>query len=233
MKRFLLLMVTLFGAMSFASAQHYVPQDVVDVIYTSDGIILQGTIVDQVPGVEYTIVTLKGKRFTIDALSVERITKERINGGIVTENYNYHYNPYIVHKLDEDGNPIFPLSPASAFTRSLFVPGLGQIYNGEELKGTLLLSGAIVGDLGVLVGTNVVSYAYEDLVGYSSAALFAGCYLYSLVEAPLFAARWNKKHGFKLNGRHPAYIECNPAMGIVGYGTDSSTAVGMNISLNF
>lgn len=233
MKRFLLLMALVFGAAGIASAQQFVPQDMVDVIYTTDGIILQGTIVDQVPGVEYTIVTLKGKRFTVDALSVERITKERVNGAIVTENYNYHYNPYIVHKLDEDGNPIFPLSPASAFTRSLFVPGLGQIYNGEELKGTLLLSGAIVGALGVLVGTNMVSHNYVDLVGYSSAALLVGCYLYSVIEAPLFAARWNKKHGFKLNGRYPTYVECNPAVGIVGYGSDSNAAVGMNIALKF
>lgn len=230
MKKFALLTIVLFGAMSFALAQQPTPQNgVVDVIYTTDGVILQGTIVNQVPGVEYTIVTLKGKRFTIDALSVERISRERIGGGVVTETHNYIYNPYIVHKYDEDGNPIFPLSPATAFVESLVIPGLGQFYNGEELKGVLLFSGALVGLFGMTVGVNMVDHDY--LVGYSSAALLAGCYLYSLIEAPLYAARWNKKYGFKHNGK--GYVSVQPAFGVAGYGSNSEAAVGMNIALTF
>lgn len=232
MKRFLLLVAMVVGFTTFAEAQ--LPQHTyTDVIYTNDGLILQGTIVEQIPGVSYTIVTLEGKTYTLDALSINRITKEAVRGRLVTENHNYLYNPYIVHKIDEDGNPIFPLSPAKAFTRSLFIPGLGQIYNGEELKGTLLISGAIVGILGITVGANMVNNRYSDFVGYSSAALLAGCYLYSLIEAPIFAARWNKKHGFKLSGRYPTYMQVSPTIGIMGYGTNNDASVGMNIALTF
>lgn len=223
----------MLGFVAFAQAQqpYYNQAMMVDVIYTNDGKVLQGTIVDQVPGVSYNIVTLDGRSYTLDALSIKRITKERV-AGVVTQNHIYHHDPYMVYKLDEDGYPIYPLSPASAFMSSLLVPGLGQMNNGEELKGTLLLSGAILGILGMTVGVNMIN-APEDVVGYSSAALFAGCYLYSLIQAPFFAARWNKKHGFKLNGRYPSYVECSPAMGVVGCGADSSAAVGMHLSLSF
>lgn len=233
MKRALLLTVLMLGCVAFVQAQqpYYNQATMVDVIYTNDGLVLQGTIVDQVPGVSYNIVTLDGRSYTLDALSIKRITKEQV-AGVVTQNHIYHHDPYMVYKLDEDGFPIYPLSPATAFTRSLLMPGWGQIYNGEELKGTLLLSGAIVGILGITIGVNVIN-APEDLVGYSSLALLGGCYLYSLIEAPLFAARWNKKHGFKLNGRSPSYVECSPAMGVVGCGADSSAAVGMHLSVSF
>lgn len=230
MKRFLLLIAVIVGFVTYASAQ-YDSRTYTDVIYTNEGLILQGTIVDQIPGVSYTIVTLDGKTYTVDALSVKRITKEPVSGGLIAENHTYYHNPYIVHTYDEEGNPIFPLSPATAFMSSLIIPGLGQFNNGEEVKGILLFSGAMVGILGMTVGANMVGYDYNDLVGYSSAALLAGCYLYSLFEAPIFAARWNKKYGFKNTGR--GYVRISPAIGVTGYGHTSDAAVGMNLSLSF
>jgi TM2 domain-containing membrane protein YozV len=227
MKRLFLLLVVLFGAISFASAQYYAPQqNLMDVIYTTNGLVFQGTIVEQIPGVEYTIVTTDGRTLTIDALSVKRITKENGSGYLGNA---YHYNNHGPYKIDADGNPIYPLSVAGAFTRSLIVPGLGQMYNGEGLKGGLLFSGCLVGLLGATVGANALYWIEEEVV-ISSVALIAGCYLYSLIDAPMTASRWNKRHGFVGGGY---CLNIAPTVGTVRNLSGSEAAVGMSLSLNF
>lgn len=227
MKRLFILLVVLFGAISVASAQYHAPQqNLVDVIYTTNGLSLRGTIVEQIPGVEYTIVTTDGRTLTIDALSVSRITKENASGYLGN---TYHYNNHGPYKIDADGNPIYPLSVAGAFTRSLIVPGLGQMYNGEGLKGGLLFSGCLLGLVGATVGANALYWIEEEVV-ISSVALIAGCYLYSLIDAPMTASRWNKRHGFVGGGY---CLNIAPTVGTVRSLSGSEAAVGMSLSLNF
>lgn len=227
MKRLFILLVVLFGAISVASAQYYAPQqNLMDVIYTTNGLSLRGTIVEQIPGVEYTIVTTDGRTLTIDALSVSRITKENASGYLGN---TYHYNNHGPYKIDADGNPIYPLSVAGAFTRSLIVPGLGQMYNGEGLKGGLLFSGCLLGLVGATVGANALYWIEEEVV-ISSVALIAGCYLYSLIDAPMTASRWNKRHGFVGGGY---CLNIAPTVGTVRSLSGSEAAVGMSLSLNF
>lgn len=228
MKRLLILLVVLFGAISVASAQYNAPQqNLMDVIYTTNGLVFQGTIVEQIPGVEYTIVTTDGRTLTIDALSVKRITKENGSGYLGNA---YNYNAFAPYKIDADGHPIYPLSVAGAFTRSLFVPGLGQMYNGDGLKGGLLFTGCLVGLLGATVGVNMIDYTYEDAIGIPSVVLAAGCYLYSLIDAPMTASRWNKRHGFVGGGY---CLNIAPTVGTVRSLSGSEAAVGMSLSLNF
>ena len=233
MKRLLLLAALLVGCAAVSMAQTEMQRVTTDVIYTTDGIILQGTIVEQVPGVKYTITTLEGKTYTVDALSIERITREVITRPLLTENYNYNYNPYIACHFDENGDPIFPLRPGTAFARSLVVPGLGQMYNGEFGKGVLLFTGAIAGILGATLGAYYCPSKYESLVGWGSVALLGGCYVYSLIDAPIVAMRWNRQHGFKFNG--DSYIEVAPAIGV---GRDphhrrSNASLGVGVSVKF
>lgn len=233
MKRLLLLAALLVGCAAVSMAQTEIQRVTTDVIYTTDGIILQGTIVEQVPGVRYTITTLEGKTYTVDALSIERITKEVVTTPLLTENINYHYNPYIACHFDENGDPIFPLRPGIAFTRSLIVPGLGQMYNGEFGKGVVLFTGAIAGILGATLGTYYCPSKYESLVGWGSVALLGGCYFYSLIDAPIVAMRWNRQHGFRFNG--DSYIEVAPAIG-VGHGhhhSGSNATLGVGVSVKF
>ena len=229
MKRFLVLL-TLFLSVEFCASAQSVNRggELQDVIYCTDGSVLRGVIVDQIPNVSYTILSFNGTRITIDALSIERIVKEPASSQRIDIN-NYHYNPYRVCKFDEDGFPIYPLSVSGAFIRSLVFPGWGQMYNGQGLKGSLLFTGSLVGILGMTVGTNMASN--EELVGYSSALLWVGCYLYSIIDAPAYAARWNKQQGFKLGGDY--YMNLTPAVGVVGSGSSANTAVGMNLSLTF
>ncbi len=228
MKRFFLLAALLLGALGTTSAQYYAQQgNVIDVIYTTNGLLFQGTIVEQIPGVEYTIVTTDGRPLTIDALSIKRITRENASGYLGN---NYNYNFFGPYKIAADGTPIYPLNVAWAFTRSLLVPGLGQMYNGEGLKGGLLFSGCLLGFLGATVGVEALYWIDEDVVGLTSVALFAGCYLYSLIDAPLTASRWNKKHGFVGGGY---CLNVGPTFGTVRGSSGSEPALGMGLSLSF
>ena len=56
-------------------------------------------------------------------------------------------------------------SPAKAATWAFLAPGGGQFYNGQKLKGTALLSGALV--CGLLYFDN--SKKYDDYSGVDSA----------------------------------------------------------------
>lgn len=227
MKRLLFLVAVLLGGIAALSAQQPTQgQMLEDVIYLNDDTVLRGIIVEQVPAVTYVIATANGK-YTIDALSIRKITKEPTSNTLVV-NEIHSYGPYIPHKYDEDGNLITPLSPSGAFFNSLIIPGLGQMNNGQEIKGILLFTGTVVGLLGVTVGTNMASSQYVDLVGYSSAALAAGCYLYSLFDAPIYAYKWNKKHGFKGGGYNR--MSFRPAIGVSGR---RGAAVGMNVAFDF
>lgn len=227
MKRLLVLVAMLLGGIAAISAQQPTQgQMLEDVIYLNDDTVLRGIIVEQVPAVTYVIATANGK-YTIDALSIRKITKEPTSNTVVV-NEIHTYGPYIPHKYDEDGNLITPLSPSGAFFNSLIIPGLGQMNNGQEIKGILLFTGTVVGVLGVTVGTNMASSQYVDLVGYSSAALAVGCYLYSLFDAPIYAYKWNKKHGFKGGGYNR--MSFRPAIGVSGR---RGAAVGMNVAFDF
>lgn len=226
MKRFLLLTFALLGLLTISSAQVARTQHLTDVIYTTGGRILQGTIVEQIPGVSYTILTLEGNTYTIDALNIERITKEAVVGAVAN---NQLPHPLLNYKIDQNGNAIFPLDPLGAFVRSLIVPGLGQIYNGQGLKGALLFTGSLTGALGVLWFADAFG---SDAVGWTGVTLFAGCYLYSLIDAPAVASRWNRQHGFRFNGDQ--YLNITPVISVIAdQNTPSDTALGMSLSLTF
>lgn len=231
MKRVFFILLAIFAFESLASGQKtvYAPQQLIDVVYKVDGTTLRGTIVEQTPNVDYTLLTLDGHTIKIDALQIEKIVKEPLaTATIVTENHNYNYNPYIVCKFDEDGNPIFPLDSRSAFFRSLIIPGLGQMYNGQTLKGAALLGGCVAGVLGVTWGTSLANTAMgEDIIGITSLAVGVGCYLYSLIDAPLYAKRWNKQHGFRFNGN--GFVSVAPVV-VVGRNIDG---LGVGVSVGF
>ena len=229
MKKLLIAVVMLLGGLTTLSAQ--IPlqgQALEDVIYLNDGAVLRGIIVEQIPAVSYVITTANGATYKVDALSINKITKEPVRQQIiVAEEHAYLFNTYVPHKYDEDGNVIFPLDPLESLGWSLIIPGSGQMYNGQWGKGALLMAGTLLGSLGVLVGTEMVSSKYEDLVGYPSIALAVGCYLYSLFDAPIYAIKWNKAQGFK-GGVHN-YMNISPVVGVAG----GHGAMGLNIAVGF
>ena len=57
--------------------------------------------------------------------------------------------------IDSD-NEVSEESPALACLLSVCLPGLGQIYNGEIVKGLLFTTGVVIGS-GILVARGVIS----------------------------------------------------------------------------
>jgi TM2 domain-containing membrane protein YozV len=99
-------------------------------------------------------------------------------------------------------------SPALALALSVFVPGLGQHYNGEHVKGAvqeiLFAGGAamcfaslIEGIFGGMTG-NVEGWT--EPVFYSGAIISLGSYTWSVVDAPLSASRINRESATKQLG---------------------------------
>ncbi|UCE27726.1 MAG: hypothetical protein JSW52_02935 [Candidatus Coatesbacteria bacterium] len=82
--------------------------------------------------------------------------------------------------------------PLTSFLLSLLVPGGGQFYNGETLKGFIMLTGFAVG---VGVGVELDSNGRH---GSAAAVLSmtAGVWAYSMADAVLSSQRINAEHGF-------------------------------------
>lgn len=86
-------------------------------------------------------------------------------------------------------------NPATSFILSTFIPGTGQMYNGQVKEGLIIFGSEIVllGCGGYLVGHE------EPNIGTVCLILGGGLYLYQLVQAPLYTDKKNKKIGFTLN----------------------------------
>jgi hypothetical protein len=85
-------------------------------------------------------------------------------------------------------------SPLTAFLMSLLVPGGGQFYNDQILKGGIMLTAFAVG-----VGASV-ELDSNDKHGLAAAGLCmtAGIWAYSMADAVISAERINAEHGFAL-----------------------------------
>jgi hypothetical protein len=91
--------------------------------------------------------------------------------------------------------------PVEAFGLSFLYPGLGQFYNGQNLKGGLLAGGFTIAFLSYTVIPELSKKpSYGDREAVSLLA-FMVIYLYSLIDAPVSAGRINRantKGGFPL-----------------------------------
>jgi TM2 domain-containing membrane protein YozV len=82
-------------------------------------------------------------------------------------------------------------NPELAGALSVFLPGLGHIYAGETLKGSIL-----TGLFGVAIGTTIAANigSTHDSIrpqGWASVAFVSAVYLYALIDAPFAANRAN------------------------------------------
>ena len=83
-------------------------------------------------------------------------------------------------------------NPELAGTLSVFLPGLGHMYAGETVKGSVL-----TGLFGVAIGTVISSHigSTHDSIrpgGWASAAFVSAVYVYALIDAPFAAGRTNE-----------------------------------------
>ena len=88
-------------------------------------------------------------------------------------------------------------SPARAFAFSLVVPGLGQHYNGQHVKGAiqevLFVGGVCAFAGGVAIGWDNPSEGGAAALLVTGAIMTVGSYVWSVVDAPVSANRINKE----------------------------------------
>ena len=112
-------------------------------------------------------------------------------------------------------------SPALAFVGSLFIPGLGQMYNDEVTKGLVFLGADIVAwGLFYLTLDN-------EFTPYFFAAIGAGIHIAAPVEAAISANITNQRHGYL--ALYPSISKASSA-----YADDGTTIVpSMTLSFSF
>lgn len=229
MRRFLLLLALMVAGASISSAQNYKLYD--DVIYGTDGTIVRGTIIEQVPGVSYKISTYDGSIMLFEASEIEKITKEETISQIISVNGS-------TYRLDRYGNVMYKKSPIWSAVSSFCVVGLGQIINGQTNKG-LILMGAHVASL------TAFHLGFEQNIGYiggnsdvwdaimlTGLAGMIGTWFYSLIDAPLYASRWNEENGFAVGDNK--WLKVGPSVGVSSaQPMVASPTIGLGATLTF
>jgi hypothetical protein len=90
-------------------------------------------------------------------------------------------------------SPAAEKDPRLAGALSIFLPGLGQMYAGETVKGAVL-SGLFVGSIVAVSGADIgETNGSITPGGWSAIALLGGVYLYALIDAPFAAHRANAR----------------------------------------
>jgi hypothetical protein len=92
-----------------------------------------------------------------------------------------------------------PRSASTAFVLSFLIAGGGQLYAGETKKGVLLMlaelggAGLIIHDLATC--DELLSVGCNETKQVAGAVLVLGSWIYSMVDAPGAARRYNEKYG--------------------------------------
>jgi TM2 domain-containing membrane protein YozV len=186
MKTFLLF--TLFVCFSFISLAQ---QRYEEVVYLKNGSIIRGTVIEQVPNVSLKIQTKDGNVFVYKMEEVEKITKE-----LPLNNFSEEY--YSNYSGSEK-------SPALAVLLSAMLPGVGQYYNGDVVKG-VVMNGLYVGGWVIFFTAayetvydnywngyyNYYNYYEEETAWmYVGLGLAAGTSIWSMIDAGISASNYN------------------------------------------
>lgn len=198
---------------SFTAAQEGEWQDAV---HLKNGSVLRGVIVERVPGEGVKIRTAGGNVFAFRQDEIARETREP-----APRPFPGHFGP------PPPGGPLpAPAkNPSNALVLSLVVPGAGQHYNGQSVKGVLqealFLTGCAVAFIwGVDEYESLSEFNNGEFSGSYSGEVndwyFVGCgliattYVWSVVDAPLSALKINRRppsppHARGLSGERYAF----------------------------
>ena len=150
-----------------------------EVVYLKNGGVLRGIIIEQVPN---TILKVQMEDKSIVACrydEIEKITKEN------------------VHLKN------FRRKPGLAWMLSFFFPGVGQIYNGQNLKGAMMM---VIGLICFIWNSDSIFLKLEGLdqaileyVDFNSVSfvifsvLMIGLWIWTQIDAPVMANKLNKR----------------------------------------
>ena len=144
-----------------------------EVVYLKNGGILRGVIIEQVPNTSLKIQMRDKSIIACRYDEVERITKENV--------------------YTNEGTTI-ARKPALAWMWSFFFPGAGQIYNGQNLKGVLMMISGIIltqfrGDISHLMW-EVFDGEIGSIITFILVLLL---WIWSQIDAPVMANKLNNR----------------------------------------
>ena len=146
-----------------------------EVVYLKNGGILRGIIIEQVPNTSLKVQMRDKSIVACRYDEVEKITKENVY-------------------LKSDTND-FRRKPGLAWMWSFFFPGAGQIYNGQNLKGALMMVFGLVctswnGNVTRIIGGTFVWSEIGYIVMF---VLMIGLWIWSQIDAPVMANKLNDR----------------------------------------
>lgn len=204
MKRIISLLVVAVAILAGTSV--YAQGNMRDVVYLKNGGMVKGIIVEQVPGVSIKLQTSDGSLFVYKFEEIEKMTKEQ----------------YAAAELK---------SPGLAWALSFFIPGAGQMYNGQVGKGVAMLVGsAVCLGVGAAIGEGR-AVTIIGLVGH------VGIWAWSQIDAYNTAKKINLGSGMlSLNFGDGTHLTLRPDVSVVNVPVASGRPVlasGLNLSLSF
>jgi len=149
-------------------------QTLQDVVYFKNGSIIRGIIIEQIHNVSITIQTRDGNIFKFKMDEVLKIVKESSK------------------KEQLKTTVVKQKSPLASFLLSFFVPGIGQYYNGQILKGLALQTGFVVGILYLGRDSDSKSSANSNNSELLGSFLMMSCWAISIIDAPMSSNRINE-----------------------------------------
>lgn len=224
----------------FFIANNLIAQDInQDIIYLKNGSVIKGKIIEQTPNINLKLKTNDGNIFVYEIKDIEKITKEYI--GLIKEDDKSIKK---INLIQTEATSYRDPTISSAL--SFFIPGAGQLYNGQRNKG-----------LGIMlwwVGSGIISlYSYSNandnpldqnyntmlLISSISTISVVMSWVVGLFDAPISSNKINDQYGFtSIQLGEKTNLSFNPDIKLVNnYSSFNSNSLspsyGLNIKLSF
>ena len=120
-------------------------------------------------------------------------------------------------------------SPVLACFLSLYIPGLGQVYNKQVLKGSVLFGiSAISLGAAEIHYTNNILHPNDGVTAALLIPLFAA-YVYSAIDAPVTASYLNRT--YHLGKKKKEFTSLHISPGLINAGTSNKFDAGISLIL--
>jgi len=192
-------------------------QNYQDVVYLKNGSIIHGIIIEQVPNQSLKIQTRDGNVFVYNMTDVEKMTKEPVKS-----NYGYNYG-------NASDNSAYK-NPLIALGFSTLLPGIGQFYNEQYFKGSIMLGLDAIGFFSFATASTYPN-KNKTFIHVCIAGIAAN-YLWSMIDAPLTARHLNSINGLSLNISKDCTLALRPDYDCSFIGNKEISTFGAKISLN-
>ncbi len=187
--------------------------DLQDVIYLKDGSIIRGIIIEQIPEESLKLRTAAGSVIVFQMSEIERIAKEKPQSAVQT----------VPRKSRKD--------PVVAGLLSFFLPGTGQLYNGEMAKGAIMFGVASIGSLLIFSAAYDEVHGDEGVESKAVPGLFIvmGAWIWSTIDAPISASRINRENGWT----SLPILNDSFALSLADFSIDGKTTPGLALTWSF